>query len=138
MLWKLYKADQRKRKALNRRIMSDHHQQADYSAIPPANSRKAPWQHHREPDLGVSDPWNRSKDAVVHPEYHNTAHGTVDTADEKIALEHNDHHHDREHKTRKTKQHQEPAHNESMGVFGHTVHGKRSPQSFVKRDLDNI
>ncbi|KAI9263442.1 hypothetical protein BDA99DRAFT_537443 [Phascolomyces articulosus] len=126
--------------------------QPDYSAIPPADRRKAPWQHHRAPDHGAEDPWNRSPEARLHPELHSSAYGTVTTEDEKRE--------EQEHlveqmttkESKKQKQKQKKQHHvehpqqkynregstSSSGVFGHTVETKRSPQAFVKRDLNNI
>ena len=153
-----------------------NNRQADFSAVPPANSRKgkkaqstyisplllnidakqhqpskyiAPWQHHREPDHGVEDPWNHSPDARMHPELHNSAYGTVTTEDEK--KEEQEHHrtpttktsNDDHHQKEKKKFHDNTHHHEgssptTAGCFGHTVESKRSPQAFVKRDLNNI
>ncbi|KAG2220319.1 hypothetical protein INT45_004004 [Circinella minor] len=127
-----------------------NNRQADFSAVPPANSGEAPWQHHREPDHGVEDPWNHSPDARMHPELHNSAYGTVTTEDEKKEeLEHqhtpittkknnNDHQQKERKKSHNNKHYNEGSSSPPTGCFGHTVESKRSPQAFVKRDLNNI
>ncbi|KAI9499735.1 hypothetical protein BDB00DRAFT_783203 [Zychaea mexicana] len=110
--------------------MNEHHQ-ADFSAVPPSNARG-----------GAEDPWNHTKNASAHPELYNSAHGTVDTADEGWEQQQQQQQQqqmkDRHHT--KNKQHAHPDNEEeaSPGVFGHTVESKRSPQAFVKRDLDNV